>query len=89
MGGVPIIGDVIETVEGIVKPKKTTAVTRPAETAKETQPEAKRDITRTLRRRASRTRIGRSLIGGQLAGDATGGDLSPIRTPRNRSTLGG
>lgn len=88
MGGIPIVGDLVESVSDIINPKKTTAVTRP-ETAKETQPEAKRDITRTLRRRASRTRIGRSLIGGQLAGDQTGGDLSPIRTPRNRSTLGG
>jgi len=88
MGGVPIIGDVIDTVENIINPKKTTAVTRP-ETAKETQPEAKRDITRTLRRRVSRTRIGGGLIGGQLAGGQTGSDLSPIRTPRNRSTLGG
>lgn len=89
MGGVPIIGDVVEAVEDIVRPKKTTAVTRPAETAKETLPAAKKDITRTLRRRATRTRIGGGLIGGQLAGGDTATDLSPIRTPRTRSTLGG
>jgi hypothetical protein len=92
MGGVPIIGDVVETVTDVVspsKPKKTTAVTRAKEVAKKTEPETKRDVTRTLRRAASRTRrTGRSLVGGRLTADATGRDLSPIRNPRDQSTLG-
>lgn len=89
MGGVPIIGDVVETVTDVVSPKKTTAQTRPKETAKKTEPEAKKDVTRTLRRAASRTRrTGRSLVGGRLTADATGKDLSPIRNPRDQSILG-
>lgn len=90
MGGVPIIGDVVETVTDVVAPKKTTtAQTRPAETAKKTEPEAKKDVTRTLRRAASRTRrAGRSLVGGRLVADAAGKDLSPVRNPRDQSTLG-
>ena len=89
MGGVPIIGDVIETVTETVSPKKRTTETRAAETAKKTEPEAKRDVTRTLRRAASRTRrAGRSLVGGRLVADAAGKDLSPVRNPRDQSTLG-
>ena len=101
MGGVPIIGDVVEAVEDVGKKvgdvispkKKTTAQTRPAETAKETLPEAKKDITRTLRRRTSKLRRGsRSLVGGMLAGGGTttaqAKDLNPIRNPRDQSTLG-
>jgi hypothetical protein len=89
MGGVPIIGDVVETVTDVISPKKTTAQTRPTETAKKTEPEKKRDITRTLRRRVPRTkRIGSSLVGGRLTGDTANKDLSPIRNPRDQSTLG-
>jgi len=92
MGGVPIIGDVIETVTETVAPKKRTTETRATETAKKTDPEAKRDVTRTLRRAASRTRrAGRSLVGGRLVptpGAQAGTDLSPIRNPRDSSTLG-
>lgn len=92
MGGVPIIGDVVETVTDVVspsKPKKTTAVTRGSEVAKKTEPEAKRDITRTLRRRVSRSRRpGASLVGGRLTGETASKDLSPIRNPRDQSTLG-
>jgi non-homologous end joining protein Ku len=89
MGGVPIIGDVVETVTETVAPKKRTTETRAAETAKKTEPEAKRDVTRTLRRAASRTRrAGRSLVGGRLVADAAGKDLSPVRNPRDQSTLG-
>lgn len=89
MGGVPIIGDVVETVTETIAPKKRTTETRAAETAKKTEPEAKRDVTRTLRRAASRTRrAGRSLVGGRLVADAAGKDLSPVRNPRDQSTLG-
>jgi len=89
MGGVPIIGDVVETVTDVVSPKKRTTETRSTETAKKTEPEAKRDITRTLRRRVSRTRRpGASLVGGRLTGDTASKDLSPIRNPRDQSTLG-
>ena len=92
MGGVPIIGDVVETVTDVVtggSSKKRTTETRAAETAKKTEPEAKKDVTRTLRRAASRTRrAGRSLVGGRLIGDAAGKDLSPVRNPRDQSTLG-
>ena len=89
MGGVPIIGDVVETVTEVVSPKKRTTETRATETAKKTDPEAKRDVTRTLRRAASRTRrAGRSLVGGRLVADAAGKDLSPVRNPRDQSTLG-
>ena len=92
MGGVPIIGDVVETVTEVVSPKKRTTETRATETAKKTDPEAKRDVTRTLRRAASRTRrAGRSLVGGRLVptpGAQAGTDLSPIRNPRDSSTLG-
>lgn len=90
MGGVPIIGDVVETVTETVAPKKrTTAQTRATEVAKKTDPEAKKDVTRTLRRAASRTRrAGRSLVGGRLTADATSKDLSPVRNPRDQSTLG-
>ena len=89
MGGVPIIGDVVETVTETISPKKRTTETRATETAKKTEPEAKRDVTRTLRRAASRTRrAGRSLVGGRLVADAAGKDLSPVRNPRDQSTLG-
>lgn len=93
MGGVPIIGDVVETVTDVISPKKTTAQTRPTETAKKTEPEAKRDITRTLRRRTSKIRRGtRSLVGGRLfptPGAEGVKDLSPIRNPRDSgSSLG-
>jgi hypothetical protein len=89
MGGVPIIGDVVETVTDVVSPKRRTTETRATETAKKTEPEAKRDITRTLRRRVSRTRRpGASLVGGRLTGDTASKDLSPIRNPRDQSTLG-
>ena len=101
MGGVPIIGDVVEAVEDVGKKvgsvisgkKKTTAVTRAAEVAKETLPAAKKDITRTLRRRTSKLRRGsKSLVGGMLAGGGTATtqakDLNPIRNPRDQSTLG-
>ena len=43
---------------------------------------------RKLTRRASRRRRTGSLIGGQLAGGLTGTDYSPVRNPRDRSTLG-
>jgi len=76
MGGVPIIGDVVETVTDV-------------EVAKSTEPEKKKDITRTLRRRVSRTRRpGASLVGGRLTGETASKDLSPIRNPRDQSTLG-
>jgi hypothetical protein len=103
MGGVPIIGDVVEAVEdigkgvgqaiGVVPKKKTTAQTRPAETAKETKPAVKKDITRVLRRGSSKARRrGRGLIGGMLAGPAgealASKNLNPIRNPRDQSTLG-
>ena len=89
MGGVPIIGDVVETVTDVVSPKKRTTETRSAEVAKSTEPEKKKDITRTLRRRVSRTRRpGASLVGGRLTGDTASKDLSPIRNPRDQSTLG-
>lgn len=89
MGGVPIIGDVVETVTETIAPKKRTTETRATETAKKTEPEAKRDVTRTLRRAASRTRrASRSLVGGRLTADAAGKDLSPVRNPRDQSTLG-
>ena len=102
MGGVPIIDKAVDIVEdvvggvgeavGVTPKKKTTAVTRAAEVAKETAPEKKRDITRTLRRRTSKIRRGnRSLVGGRLfptPGEATQ-DLSPIRNQRDSgSTLG-
>jgi hypothetical protein len=91
MGGVPIIGDIIETVTrtgGGSKNKRTTE-TRSAETAKSTEPEKKKDITRTLRRRVPRTRrVGASLVGGRLTGETASKDLSPIRNPRDQSTLG-
>jgi hypothetical protein len=101
MGGVPIIGDAVEAVKdvvedvgqatGIVK-KKTTAQTRPAETAKETKPAAKKDIARVLRRGTRKIRRGnRSLVGGRLfptPGAEATKDLSPIRNPRDGSTLG-
>lgn len=103
MGGVPIIDKAVDTVKdvvqdvgeatGIVKKKRTTQ-TRAAEVAKETTPEKKRDITRTLRRRTTKTRrrgFG-GLIGGMLAGPAgdalASKDLNPIRNPRDQSTLG-
>jgi hypothetical protein len=96
MGGVPIIGDVVETVTDVIspsKPKRTTAETRPKETAKKTEPESKRDVTRILRRATSRSRrAGRSLVGGRLVptpGAQTGKDLSPVRNPRDQSNLGG
>jgi hypothetical protein len=93
MGGVPIIGDAVETVTEVITgggSKKRTTETRAAETAKKTEPEAKRDVTRTLRRAASRTRrAGRSLVGGRLVADAAGKDLSPVRNPRDQSNLGG
>ena len=102
MGGVPIIDKAVDIVEdvvggvgeavGITPKKKTTAVTRAAEVAKETAPEKKRDITRTLRRRTSKIRRGtRSLVGGKLfptPGVEATQDLSPIRNPRDGSTLG-
>lgn len=102
MGGVPIIGDAVDVVKdvvqdvgeatGVVK-KKRTVQTRAAEVAKETVPEKKKDITRTLRRGSSKVRRGtRGLIGGMLAGDAgralASKDLNPIRNPRDQSTLG-
>lgn len=101
MGGVPIIDKAVDTVKdvvqdvgeatGIVK-KKRTVQTRAAEVAKETVPEKKRDITRTLRRRTSKIRRGtRSLVGGRLfptPGAEATKDLSPIRNPRDGSTLG-
>ena len=102
MGGVPIIGDAVDVVKdvvqdvgeatGIVK-KKRTVQTRATEVAKETAPEKKKDITRTLRRGSSKVRRGtRGLIGGMLAGPAgdalTSKDLNPIRNPRDQSTLG-
>ena len=93
MGGVPIIGDAIETVTEVVTgggSKKRTSETRAAEVSKKTEPEKKRDITRTLRRRVPRTRrTGASLVGGRLTGDTANKDLSPIRNPRDQSTLGG
>jgi len=94
MGGVPIIGDVVETVTDVVTggggSKKRTTETRAAEVSKKTEPEKKRDITRTLRRRVPRTkRIGSSLVGGRLTGETASKDLSPIRNPRDQSTLGG
>jgi hypothetical protein len=95
MGGVPIIGDAVETVTEVITgggSKKRTTETRAAETTKKTEPEAKKDVTRTLRRAASRTRrAGRSLVGGRLVptpGAQAGADLSPIRNPRDQSTLG-
>lgn len=100
MGGVPIIGDVVETVTDVVSDvggavsgkKKRTTETRPAEVAKSTAPETKRDVTRTLRRGTTRSRrIGRSLVGGRLfptPGAEAGKDYSPIRNPRDSSTLG-
>lgn len=91
MGGVPIIGDVVETVTDVVSPsrKKRTTETRAAEVAKESDPAPKKDITRVLRRRNPRRRVGASLVGGQLTGGtATGADYSPIRNPRDQSTLG-
>ena len=99
MGGVPIIDKAVDTVKdvvqdvgeatGIVKKKRTTE-TRAAEVAKKTEPEKKRDITRTLRRRVPRTRrTGASLVGGRLTGDTANKDLSPIRNPRDSgSSLG-
>lgn len=102
MGGVPIIDKAVDTVKdvvqdvgeatGIVKKKRTTE-TRAAEVAKETTPEKKRDITRTLRRRTRKIRRGtRSLVGGRLfptPGVEATKDLSPIRNPRDSgSTLG-
>ena len=102
MGGVPIIDKAVDTVKdvvqdvgeatGIVKKKRTTE-TRAAEVAKETTPEKKRDITRTLRRRTRKIRRGtRSLVGGRLfptLGVEATKDLSPIRNPRDSgSTLG-
>lgn len=92
MGGVPIIGDVVETVTDVVTgggSKKRTTETRAAEVSKKTEPEEKRDITRTLRRRVSRSRRpGASLVGGRLTGETASKDLSPIRNPRDQSTLG-
>lgn len=92
MGGVPIIGDVVETVTDVVTgggSKKRTTETRATEVAKKTEPEKKRDISRTLRRRVPRTRrTGTSLVGGRLTGDTANKDLSPIRNPRDQSTLG-
>lgn len=92
MGGVPIIGDVVETVTDVVTgggSKKRTTETRATEVAKKTEPEKKRDITRTLRRRVPRNRrTGASLVGGRLTGDTANKDLSPIRNPRDQSTLG-
>jgi len=103
MGGVPIIDKAVDVVEdvvggvgeavGITPKKKRTQQTRAAEVAKETVPEKKRDITRTLRRRTSKIRRGtRSLVGGRLfptpGAEAATKDLSPIRNPRDGSTLG-
>lgn len=92
MGGVPIIGDVVETVTDVVAPKKKrTADTRPAEVSKESDPAPKKDISRVLRRRNPRRRVGASLVGGRLfptPGAETGKDYSPIRNPRDNSTLG-
>jgi hypothetical protein len=93
MGGVPIIGDVVETVTDVVTgggSKKRTTETRATEVAKKTDPAPKKDIARTLRRRVPRTRrTGASLVGGRLTGDTASKDLSPIRNPRDQSTLGG
>jgi hypothetical protein len=90
MGGVPIIGDVVETVTNVVSPqKKRTSDTRAAEVSKESDPAPKKDITRVLRRRNPRRRTGASLVGGRLTGETAGQDLSPIRNPRDQSTLGG
>lgn len=92
MGGVPIIGDVVETVTDVVTgggSKKRTTETRATEVAKKTDPAPKKDIARTLRRRVPRTRrTGASLVGGRLTGDTANKDLSPIRNPRDQSTLG-
>ena len=92
MGGVPIIGDVVETVTDVVAPKKKrTTDTRPAEVAKVSDPAPKRDVTRVLRRRNPRRRVGASLVGGRLfptPGAETGSDYSPIRNPRDSSKLG-
>lgn len=96
MGGVPIIGDAIETVTDVVSGgssrKRRTQETRATEVAKATDPEAKKDVTRTLRRGTTRSRrIGRSLVGGRLfptPGAEGGQDYSPIRNPRDNSTLG-
>ena len=103
MGGVPIIDKAVDTVKdsiqavgqatGVIKKKKRTVETRAAEVAKETVPEKKRDITRTLRRRTRKIRRGtRSLVGGRLfptPGVEATKDLSPIRNPRDSgSTLG-
>jgi len=93
MGGVPIIGDVVDVTDVVTGgggSKKRTTETRAAEVSKKTEPEKKRDITRTLRRRVPRTRrTGASLVGGRLTGDTANKDLSPIRNPRDQSTLGG
>ena len=90
MGGVPIIGDVVDTVTDVVSPKKKrTSDTRAAEVSKESDPAPKKDISRVLRRRNPRRRIGASLVGGSLTGETAGQDLSPIRNPRDQSTLGG
>ena len=92
MGGVPIIGDVVETVTNVISPqKKRTSDTRAAEVSKESDPAPKKDITRVLRRRNPRRRVGASLVGGRLfptPGAETGTDYSPIRNPRDSSTLG-
>jgi len=92
MGGVPIIGDVVETVTDVVAPKKKrTTETRAAEVSKQSDPAPKRDVTRVLRRRNPRKRVGASLVGGRLLptpGAETGSDYSPIRNPRDNSTLG-
>lgn len=92
MGGVPIIGDVVETVTDVVAPKKKrTTDTRPAEVAKQSDPAPKRDVARVLRRRNPRRRVGASLVGGRLfptPGAETGSDYSPIRNPRDSSKLG-
>ena len=102
MGGVPIIDKAVDIVEdvvggvgeavGVTPKKKRTVQTRAAEVAKETVPEQKRDITRTLRRRTAKIRRGtRSLVGGRLfptPGAEATKDLSPIRNPRDGSTLG-
>ena len=92
MGGVPIIGDVVETVTDVVAPKKKrTTETRPAEVAKQSDPAPKRDVARVLRRRNPRRRVGASLVGGRLfptPGAETGSDYSPIRNPRDSSKLG-
>ena len=93
MGGVPIIGDVIETVTDVVSPskKKRTTETRAAEVSKESDPAPKKDVARVLRRRNPRRRVGASLVGGRLfptPGAEGGQDYSPIRNPRDTSTLG-